>query len=103
VVLIVTHSRMGFTDNMAKAIAEGVEEASNVEAVIERVNEVEPSDLAEADALAIRSPTYLNYISGELKHLLDSIYCKLRGAEKINRLKGKPATAFVCGRYRDTS
>jgi len=99
-VLIVTHSRRGFTDNIAKAIAEGVEEIPNVKAVIKRVNEVQPSDLAEADALAIGSPTYLDYISGELKHLLDNTYYKFHKEEKINRLAGKPAAVFVSGRYK---
>lgn len=99
-VLIVTHSRRGFTDNIAKAIAEGAEEIPNVEAVIKRINEVQPSDLAEVDALAIGSPIYLDYISGELKNLLDSIYYKFHKAEKTNRLEGKPTAAFVSGRYK---
>lgn len=100
VVLIVTHSRRGFTDNMAKAVADGVEEVPNVKAVVKRVNEVESSDLAEADALAIGSPIYLDCISGELKHLLENTYYKFGKAEKINKLKWKPAAAFVCGRYK---
>jgi multimeric flavodoxin WrbA len=104
-VLIVTHSRSGFTDKMANAIAEGVKEAPHVEAVIRRVNEVQLSDLAEADAIAIGSPIYLDYISGELKHLLDKTYYNFvklvhSGKEKTNRLQGKPAAAFVSGIYK---
>lgn len=98
-VLVVTHSRRGFTDNMAKAIAEGVEEVPYVKAVIRRVNEVKPSDFIEADALAIGSPTYLNYISGELKYLLDETKY-ITKYEKINRFKNKPVAAFVSGRYK---
>jgi len=105
VVLIVTHSRMGFTDKMANVIAEGVEEVPHVKAIIRRVNEVEPSDLAEADALAIGSPTYLDDISGELKHLLDNTFYKFvklvhLEKEKANKLEGKPAAAFVSGVYK---
>jgi len=108
VVLIVTHSRRGFTDKMANAIAEGVKEVPYVEAVIRRVNEVEPSDLAEADAIAIGSPIYMEYISGELKHLLDKTFYRFvklvhMGKEKINRLQGKPAAAFVSGVYKGYS
>lgn len=101
VVLVVTHSRKGFTDNMAKAIAEGVEEVPNVKALIRRVNEVQPSDFVEADALAIGSPTYLDYISGELKHLLDNIMWlrKTGHGGKMDRLEGKPAAAFVSGHF----
>jgi multimeric flavodoxin WrbA len=98
VVLIVTHSRRGFTDNMAKAIAEGVEEVPNVNAVIRRVNEVRPSDFVEADALAIGSPTYIGYFTGELKCLLDDLKYSLK-MEKVN-LQKKPAAAFVHGRFR---
>ena len=104
-VLIVTHSRRGFTDKMANAIAEGVEEIPNVKAVIRRVNEVEASHLSEADAIAIGSPIYLDDISGELKHLLDNTFYKFvklvhMGKEKINRLEEKPAAAFVSGAYK---
>jgi len=98
VVLIVTHSRKGFTDNMAKAIAEGVEEVSNVKAVIKRVNKVEPSDFVEADAIAIGSPTYIGYFSGELKTLLDNLKYLLK-MKKI-KLENKPAAAFVHGRFK---
>jgi len=105
VVLIITHSRRGFTDKMADAIAEGVDEVPGVKAVIRRVDNVEPSDLAEADAIAIGSPTYLNDISGELKHFLDNTYYKfvklvLHGHEESNRLEGKPAAAFVSGLHK---
>lgn len=105
IVLIVTHSRSGFTDKMANAIAEGVKEVPHVEAVIRRVNEVALSDLAEADAIAIGSPIYLDYISGELKHLLDKTFYKFvklvhMEKEKTNRLQGKPAAAFVSGIYK---
>jgi len=104
-VLIVTHSRKGFTDKMANAISEGVEDVPNVKAVIKRVNEVEPSDFAEADAVAIGSPIYLENISGELKHLLDNTFYKFvklvhMGKGKTNRLQGKPAAAFVSGVYK---
>jgi multimeric flavodoxin WrbA len=100
IILIITHSRKGFTDNMAKSIAQGVNKVQNVKAVIKRVNEVQLSDFAEANALAIGSPIFLDYISGELKHLLDNVFYKFHKKEKINRLKGKPAAAFVCGRYK---
>ena len=105
VVLIVTHSRRGFTDKMANAIADGVKEVPHVEVVTKRVNEVDLSDLAEADAIAIGSPIYLEYISGELKHLLDKTFYNFvklvhMGKEKTNRLQEKPAAAFVSGMYK---
>jgi multimeric flavodoxin WrbA len=105
-ILIVTHSRPGFTDNMAKAIADGAKDPAafgDVETVIKRVTELKPDNLAEADALAIGSPIYLSYISGELKHLLDNAFYKFTKVEKTNRLKGKPAAAFVSGRYKGYS
>ena len=98
-VLIITHCRKGFTDNIAEAIARGVKEVSNVKVVIKRVNMVQPSDLFEADAVAIGSPTHLNYISGELKRLLDDVYYKFYFVEK-SKLRGKPAVAFICGKTK---
>lgn len=105
VILIITHSRRGFTDNMAKAIADGVKVPDalafpDVETVTKRVTDVEPDDFAEADALAVGGPIYLGYISGELKHLLDNTFYKFTKAEKTNRLEGKPAAAFVSGRCK---
>jgi multimeric flavodoxin WrbA len=101
VVLVVTHSRKGFTDSMSKAIAEGATSLSNVRSVIKRVNEVTPDDLVEADGVAFGSPIYMEHISGELKHLLDNVYYKFaKGKGKANKLYGKPAVAFVSGRTK---
>jgi multimeric flavodoxin WrbA len=59
---------------------------------------VKPSDFVEADALAIGSPTYINYFSGELKRLLDDLKYSLK--MKTIKLENKPAAAFVHGRFR---
>ena len=99
VVLIVTHSRKGFTDNMAKAIAEGVEEIPNVKAEIRRVNELKPSDFVEPDALAIGSPVYLDYFSGELKCLLEDLKYSVKMG-KMKKFQNKPTAAFVHGRFK---
>jgi len=104
VVLVVTHSRKGFTDSMSKAIAEGATSLSNVRSVIKRVNEVTAEDLAEANGIAFGSPIYMAHISGELKHFLDNAYYKFakfgKTNPKINKLYHKPAVAFVSGRTK---
>ena len=99
-VLIVTHSRKGFIDNMANAIADGVKEVPDVGVLVKSINEVEISDLVSANAISFGSPNYLTYISGELKHLFDDAYYMFHFAEKINKLKGKPAAAFACGKNK---
>lgn len=103
IVLIVTHNRKGFTDYMAQAIAEGVDSNTYLDAksVIKRVNEVELDELGEAGALAFGTPIYLDYISGELKHLLDNCHYFFNKKEPENRLAGVPAVAFTCGKYKD--
>ena len=101
--MIVTHSRKGFTDNIAEAITEGVnpEIYLDTKSVIKRVGEIKLQELADADALVFGSPIYLGYLSGELKHLLDNCYYFFKKFNPRNSLARKPAAAFTNGKYKD--
>lgn len=78
-----------FSQLTTNAVAEGVGDLPYVQSVIRHVKGVEPSNLVEADTLAIGFPTCLNYVSSELKRLLDETYYRFRKMEKINRLHNK--------------
>ena len=91
-VLIVYCSRTGNTEEMAKAVEQGVK-AVDAEAVRKRAGEVEPADFLDCDAVAFGSPTNFGYMAGALKEVFDSI---LLGLQK--QIAGLPYAAFGSGR-----
>lgn len=103
VILIITHSRKGYTDLIAEAIAEGVDQEKylDIKPVIKRVGKVKLKEIEDADALVFGSPIYLSYLSGELKHLLDNCHYYFNKVMPKNSLAGKPAAAFTSGKYKD--
>jgi NAD(P)H dehydrogenase (quinone) len=108
-ILILYYSRWGATAEMAKVIAEGIEETGAV-AKIRTVPDVLPigetpdfvvnepgapyatqDDLKNCDGLAIGSPTHFGNMAAPLKHFIDnSSNLWFSGA-----LSGKPAGAFT--------
>ena len=91
-VLIVYHSRTGNTEEMAKAVEEGVK-AAGAESVRKRAAEVGPGDILDCDAIAFGSPTNFAYMAGALKELFDTT---LMGLQK--QIAGLPYVAFGSGR-----
>ena len=87
--LVVYDSRTGNTEKMALAISRGMVKAG-LEAEAKRVEDTAMSDLVEADAIVLRSPTYFANVTARMKDLID------RTVEIYpNQLKGKVGAAFT--------
>ncbi|MEM9303242.1 MAG: NAD(P)H:quinone oxidoreductase [Pseudomonadota bacterium] len=103
-ILIVYASNYGNTESMARQVARGVEEVTDVEAVLRTVAPVDPSaeasdsapiveidELGECDGLIIGSPTHFGNMTASMKHFIDSTTAAwMNGA-----LVGKPAGVFA--------
>jgi len=89
-VLVLYYSRTGRTEALAKAVAEGIQNAGGT-AKIKRVDYATVNDLITCDAVAFGSPNYFSYMAGLMKHFFDKA---LSIREKVT---GKPAAAFTSG------
>ena len=70
-VLIAYHSAGGTTEQLARAVAEGVERVDGVCAVLRQVADVTRDDLVDARGLILGSPTYYANIAGPMKTFID--------------------------------
>ena len=87
-VLIIYDSKTGNTEEMAKAIAEGIKEAK-AEVDVKKAQDTSLEDMEKADALILGSPTHFGTMSEKMKKLIsDSV--KIRG-----KLEGKIGAAFT--------
>ena len=87
--LVVYDSRTGNTEKMALAISRGMAKAG-LEAEARRVEDAVMSDLVEADAIALGSPTYFANVTAKMKDFID------RSVEIYpNQLEGKVGAAFT--------
>jgi multimeric flavodoxin WrbA len=68
--LIIYYSNTGKTEKMASNIAEGAEKAG-VNAILKKVENCTLNDLAEADGIAVGSPTHYSNLAWQIKRLLD--------------------------------
>ena len=64
--LIIYYSNTGKTEKMASQIAKGAENAG-VNAILKKVEDCTHNDLAEADGIAVGSPTYYSNIAWPIK------------------------------------
>jgi len=85
--LVVFYSRSGNTKQMAKAIADGMNEAK-LPTKCKRVDEVKVDDLLEADAIVVGSPTYYGCVAAPIVELFDE------SVSKHGKLDGKIGAAF---------
>jgi len=74
---------------MAFLVAEGVKEASGVDALVKKVDETTNDDLLKADGIIIGSPTYYGQMSGKVKAMFDESV-RIHG-----KLEGKIGAAFT--------
>lgn len=87
--LVVYDSKTGNTEKMATAISRGMQKAG-LGAEAKRVENVSMSDLVDADAIVLGSPTYFANVSAKMKELIDNsveIY--------PDQLKNKVGAAFT--------
>jgi NAD(P)H dehydrogenase (quinone) len=89
-VLIVYHSRTGNTEDMAKAVAEGVK-STGVKVMRKRVERTTLQDLLKADGIILGSPTYYGTMAAEVKSFID------RSVKYHGKLEGKVGAAFSSG------
>jgi len=69
-VLVIYHSRSGNTERVAQLVAAGAEEAG-AEVVLKKVEETDPQELLDHDAIIAGTPTYYGLMSAPLKQLFD--------------------------------
>ena len=92
-VLIVYHSKGGNTEEMAKAVEEGVK-SQGVKAVRKKVNRATLKDLLQADGIILGSPTYYGTMAAEVKAFID------KSVQHHGKLAGKVGAAFSsCGGF----
>jgi len=92
-ILIAYYSRTGNTEELAKAVAEGVKDAGG-EATLKEVGEVHPEELLAYDGIVIGSPVYFGGMAADVKKLIDESICVRR------KLENKVGAAFVTSRHR---
>jgi len=90
-VVIVYHSKTGNTEEMAKAVEEGVK-SEGVRVVRKKIDRATLKDLLDADGIILGSPTYYGTMAGEMKAFLD------KSVRHHGKLEGKVGAAFSsCG------
>jgi len=87
-VLVAYHSRTGNTKAMAEYVAQGaVAEGGDV--TLKEVQQLNPGQLLEYDAIIIGSPTYYGVMAAEVKDLID------KSVSHHGQLTGKVGGAFA--------
>jgi NAD(P)H dehydrogenase (quinone) len=88
-ILIVYDSRTGNTEKMALAVAEGVKQVKEAQAITKKIDKTSLEDLMNSDGIIMGSPTYYGQMSGKLKSFIDES-AKIHG-----KLAGKVGAAFT--------
>ncbi len=88
-VLIVYDSKTGNTEKMALAVAKGAKGVLGAKVVVKTAENAKNSDLLEADAVLLGSPTYYGDMSGKMKEFID------RSVKIHGKLAGKVGGAFT--------
>ena len=68
--LVVYDSKTDHTEKMARAISQGMERGG-LQVKVKRVENASLSDLTDADAIVLGSPTYFGNMSGNMKEFVD--------------------------------
>jgi len=84
-------SRSGNTEEVAKAVAEGVRKVSGVTAKLKKAESVTPEEVIDADGYAVGSPSHFSIMSGRILTLLTDLY-SIR-----QKMTGKPIAVFTTG------
>ena len=89
-VLILYHSKTGNTEEMVKAVEEGVK-SQGLKTIRKKVTRASPKDLLGVEGIIIGSPTYYGTMAAEMKTFLD------RSVQYHGKLEGKVGAAFASG------
>ena len=88
--LVVYDSETGNTEKMAMAISQGMERGE-LKVKVKRAENASLSDLTDADAIVLGSPTYFGTMSGNMKKFIDESV----GLYQIGELKDKVGAVFT--------
>ncbi len=89
-VLVIYHSQSGNTEEMAKAVSEGVKRISATGVILKKATEATLEDLVSSSGIAIGSPDYFSYMAGAVKDFFDRTFYPAQG-----KVTGKPCVLFV--------
>jgi NAD(P)H dehydrogenase (quinone) len=95
-VLVAYHSLSGYTEKMAREVAEGAKSVSGTRIVLKRVGEVTGPDLFSSDAVIVGSPVYWSNMAGEVKTFFDNWQFKF-GVFPEFKMRNKVGAAFTTG------
>jgi NAD(P)H dehydrogenase (quinone) len=95
-VLVAYHSLSGYTEKMAREVAEGAKSVSGTRTVLKRVGEVTGPDLFSSDAVIVGSPVYWSNMAGEVKAFFDNWQLKF-GVFPEFKMRNKVGAAFTTG------
>ena len=88
-ILVLYYSKGGNTRKLAEKIAQGVEQAEGVKALLKRTDQVTRDDFLASDGVIAGSPVYFGLMASELKKVFDEFV----GVRK--RMEGKVGAAFA--------
>ncbi len=89
-ILVSYSSRSGNTEQLARAVARGAEQAG-AQVVCKRASETTKEDLVAADGIILGSPVYFGTVTAEMKDLID------RSVGARRKLRNKVGAAFATG------
>jgi NAD(P)H dehydrogenase (quinone) len=89
-VLILYYSKSGNTEEMAKAVEEGVR-SEGLKAIRKKVTRANPKEMLTVDGIILGSPNYYGGMAAELKTFLD------QSVQFHGKLQGKVGAAFASG------
>jgi NAD(P)H dehydrogenase (quinone) len=95
-ILVAYYSWKGLTEELAQAVAAGVDSVDGSRARVCSVDSVERDDLLRADGVILGSPTYLGSMAGPMKTFIDDWELRM-GLHKrdVQMLRGKVVGAFA--------
>lgn len=77
-VLVAYYSLTGNTEQMARAVAEGIQRVPGVAAAVKQVGDVNKQDLENADGIILGGPTYYANVPGKMKVVIDDWSWKMK-------------------------
>ena len=96
IVLVAYHSLSGYTEKMAREVAEGAKSVSGTRIVFKRVGDVTGPDLFSSDAVIVGSPVYWANMAAEVKAFFDNWQFKF-GVFPEFKMRNKVGAAFTTG------
>jgi multimeric flavodoxin WrbA len=89
--LIVFHTQLGCTEQLAEAAHTGAQAIAEVATTLKRAADCGVDDLLCADALLVATSENFGGMSGMVKDFLERVYYPCEG-----RVEGRPYTVLVC-------